>query len=72
MKYNKYTITTTTEAEDVISASLMELGMEGVEIEDKTPLSEQDKAATGIKKRALFSMPRLRNKTGSHDVRYRR
>ncbi len=45
MKYNKYTITTTTEAEDVISASLMELGIEGVEIEDKTPLSEQDKAA---------------------------
>ena len=45
MKYNKYTITTTTEAEDVISASLMELGIEGVEIEDKTPLSEQEKAA---------------------------
>ena len=45
MKYNKYTITTTTEAEDVISASLMELGIEGVEIEDKVPLSEQDKAA---------------------------
>ena len=45
MKYNKYTITTTTEAEDVISASLMELGIEGVEIEDKVPLTQQDKAA---------------------------
>ena len=45
MKYNRYTITTTTEAEDVISAALMELGIEGVEIEDKVPLTEQDKAA---------------------------
>ncbi len=45
MKYNKYTIKTTTEAEDIISSTLMELGIEGVEIEDKIPLSDQDKAA---------------------------
>ena len=45
MKYNKYTIKTTTEAEDIISSTLMELGIEGVEIEDKIPLSDQEKAA---------------------------
>jgi ribosomal protein L11 methyltransferase len=35
---------TTTEAEDMISSMMMEAGIEGIEIEDKTPLSEQDKA----------------------------
>lgn len=45
MKYNRYTIKTTTEAEDIISSTLMELGIEGVEIEDKLPLSDRDKAA---------------------------
>ena len=45
MKYNKYTIKTITEAEDIISSTLMDLGIEGVEIEDKLPLSDQDKAA---------------------------
>ena len=45
MKFNKYTIKTTTEAEDIISSTLMDLGIEGVEIEDKLPLSDQDKAA---------------------------
>ncbi|MCR5234277.1 MAG: 50S ribosomal protein L11 methyltransferase [Lachnospiraceae bacterium] len=45
MKFNKYTIKTTTEAEDIISSSLMDLGIEGVEIEDRVPLTEQEKAA---------------------------
>ena len=45
MKFNKYTIKTTTEAEDIVSSTLMDLGIEGVEIEDKLPLSDQDKAA---------------------------
>lgn len=44
MKWNKYTIKTTAEAEDVISATLAELGIEGVEIEDKVPLTEEEKA----------------------------
>ena len=45
MKFNKYTIKTRTEAEDIVSSTLMDLGIEGVEIEDKLPLSDQDKAA---------------------------
>ena len=44
MKWNKYTIETTTAAEDFMSSMLMELGIEGVEIEDKIPLSKQDQA----------------------------
>ncbi len=45
MKYNKYTIKTTTEAEDIVAAELSELGVMGVEIEDKVPLTERDRAA---------------------------
>ena len=44
MRWNKYTIETTTVAEDFISAMLSELGIEGVEIEDKIPLSKADQA----------------------------
>lgn len=44
MKWNKYTIETTTEAEDYMSSMLMDLGIEGVEIEDKIPLSKEDQA----------------------------
>ena len=44
MKWNKYTLTTTAEAEDMISSMMMEAGIEGIEIEDKVPLSESDKS----------------------------
>ena len=43
MKWIKYTLTTTTEAEDLISNMMMEVGIEGIEIEDKIPLTQQDK-----------------------------
>ena len=39
MKWNKYTIETTTAAEDYMSAMLADLGIEGVEIEDNIPSS---------------------------------
>ena len=44
MKWNRITIKTTTEAEDVIISALADIGIEGVEIIDHQPLSEQDKA----------------------------
>ena len=44
MKWNKYTLKTRTEAEDIISSMMMDVGVEGIEIEDKVPLTEQDKA----------------------------
>lgn len=42
MKYNKYTIETTTEAEDIIISTLVDLGIEGAQIEDKIPLNEAE------------------------------
>ncbi len=44
MRYNRYTIETTTEAEDVIASILDDLGIEGVQIEDGVPLSEEELA----------------------------
>jgi len=43
MRWNKFTIKTRPEAEDIVIATLSEIGIEGVEIEDKLPLSEEDK-----------------------------
>ena len=43
MKWNKFRIKTTTEAEDIVSSMLMDLGIEGVQIEDKIPLTQSDK-----------------------------
>ena len=43
MKWNKYTLKTKAEAEDLISSMMQEAGIEGIEIEDKVPLSERDK-----------------------------
>lgn len=42
MKWNKYSLKTTTEAVDLVSNMLMELGIEGIEIEDNVQLSESD------------------------------
>ena len=41
MKWKKYTIETTTAAEDFMSSMLMELGIEGIEIEDNIPLTKR-------------------------------
>ena len=43
MKWKKYTIKTTTQAEDILSAALAEIGIWGVQIEDNVPLSEEDR-----------------------------
>lgn len=48
MIWKKITIETTTEAVDMISYTLGELGVEGIEIEDKVPLSEEDQKAMFI------------------------
>ena len=48
MKWVKITIETTTEATDMLSYVLSEYGVEGIEIEDKVPLSEEDKKAMFI------------------------
>lgn len=43
MKWNKFRLKTTTEAEDIVSSMLADLGVEGVQIEDKVPLTAADK-----------------------------
>lgn len=43
MKWNKFTLKTLSEAEDIVISTLAEAGVEGVEIEDKVPLTESDK-----------------------------
>lgn len=43
MKWYRYRLKTTTEAEDIVSSMLADLGIEGVEIEDKIPLTQRDK-----------------------------
>ncbi|MDO4554234.1 MAG: 50S ribosomal protein L11 methyltransferase [Lachnospiraceae bacterium] len=43
MKWNKLTIDTTTAAVDMISYALEEMGIEGIEVMDHVPLSEEDR-----------------------------
>ena len=44
MKWNRFTVKTKTEAEDIVISTLAEVGIEGVEIQDKQPLTEEDQA----------------------------
>lgn len=43
MRWNKFTLKTLSAVEDIVISTLAEAGVEGVEIEDKVPLTEQDK-----------------------------
>ena len=43
MKWNKFTLKTRAEMEDIVIAALAEAGVQGVEIEDRQPLTEYDK-----------------------------
>ena len=43
MKWNKFTLKTRSEVEDIVISTLAAVGIEGVEIQDKQPLTESDK-----------------------------
>ena len=43
MKWNKFTLKTRSEVEDIEISTLADVGIEGVEIQDKQPLTESDK-----------------------------
>lgn len=43
MKWTKFSLETTTQAVDLVSNMLDELGIEGIEIEDKVPITEEEK-----------------------------
>lgn len=42
MKWKKFTLTTTTEAVDLVSCLFDEIGIEGIEIEDNVPLTDKE------------------------------
>lgn len=65
MKWKKYTIQTTTAAEDYLSAMLDELGIQGVEIENNIPLTKADQADMFID-----FLPELPPDTGSSAVSF--
>ena len=43
MRWNKFRLKTTSQAEEIVSSMLMEIGIQGVEIEDKIPLTQAEK-----------------------------
>ena len=65
MKWNKFSIKTITVAEDIIIATLAELGIQGAEIEDKQPL-------TALEKEQMFVdiMPEMPEDDGIAYVNY--
>ena len=42
MEWKKFTLTTTTEAVDLVSSMLDDVGIEGIEVEDNVPLTEKE------------------------------
>lgn len=65
MKWIKLELETTTSAVDLVSAMLAELGVEGIEIKDFVPLSEEDK-----KKMFIDIVPELPPDDGSATVSF--
>ena len=45
MKWKKFKIKTVTEAEDIIISTLYDIGLEGAQIEDKVPLTDDGEGA---------------------------
>lgn len=65
MRWKKVTVHTTVEAEDLVSMMLMELGVEGVEIENKVPLAEED-----VEKMFIDILPDLGPDDGKSDLSF--
>ena len=65
MKWTKLTLNTTTQALDYLGAIAMDLGLEGFEIEDNVPLSEEDK-----KKMFIDILPELPRDDGKARVSF--
>lgn len=65
MKWIKIKLTTTTEAEDLVTAILDEMGIEGVQIDDKIQLSEEDK-----KRMFIDILPELPPDDGEADLTF--
>ena len=48
MKWNQFRLKTTTEAEDIVSSMLMAVGIQGVQIEDRVPLTKEEQMFVDI------------------------
>lgn len=65
MKWTKFSLETTTEAVDLISSMLHDIGIEGIEIEDNIPLSEED-----MKKMFVDILPIIQEDDGVAKVNF--
>lgn len=65
MKWTEIKLETTTEAEDIVSAVLSEMGIDGLEIEDKIQISEEDK-----KKMFIDILPELPPDDGIAEIKF--
>ena len=74
MKWKKFTLTTTTEAVDLVSSMLDDVGIEGIEVEDNVPLTEKEACAhfylivnaeASNQASALFDWVESHSKTGN-------
>jgi ribosomal protein L11 methyltransferase len=65
MKWTKFTLKTTTEAVDLVSDMLNDLGIAGIEISDNVPITEEEK-----KRLFIDILPELSEDDGSADVSF--
>jgi ribosomal protein L11 methyltransferase len=65
MNWTKCTLETTTEAIDLVSDMLNDLGIDGIEVRDKVPLSEEDK-----KKMFIDILPELGEDDGVAEISF--
>ena len=57
MKWNKFTLKTRSEVEAIVISTLADVGIEGVEIQDKQPLTESDKQQMFVDIRMTTALP---------------
>ena len=55
MKWDKFRLKITTESEDIVSSMLMDLGIQGIEIEDKIPTKINNDIPLPIPISVIFS-----------------
>jgi ribosomal protein L11 methyltransferase len=65
MKWTKFTLKTTTEAVDLVSDMLNDLGIVGIEISDNVPITEEEK-----KRMFIDILPELKEDDGSAEVSF--
>lgn len=65
MKWTKFTLETTTQAEDLVSNLLSELGIDGIEVNDNVPITEEER-----RKLFIDILPELKEDDGTAYVSF--